>query len=94
MNEAFHTVGAILLHLVRDVSVDVQREGCSGVAEVSLHGFDIVSRLQRRYSVGMPHIVESDIRCANLGNDLFEVVVDRIRITQSLKRSMIKAIIT
>lgn len=53
MNEAFHAVSAILLHLVSDVSIDVQREGCRGVAQVALHSFDIVSCLQCRYSVGM-----------------------------------------
>ena len=78
MNEAFHAVSAILLHLVSDVSIDVQREGCRGVAQVALHSFDIVSCLQCRYSVGMSHIVEPDIRRTDLGNDLFEVVVNRV----------------
>ena len=39
VDEALHAVGALLLHLVGDVAVDVQREGRRGVAQVGLHGF-------------------------------------------------------
>ena len=53
MNKSLHSVGALLLHLVGDVTVDVQREGRSGVAQVGLHGLDVVADLQGGHRVGM-----------------------------------------
>ena len=85
MDKALHTVGALLLHLIRHVSVDVQRERCRGVAEIALYGFDIVSGLQCCYSVGVPHVMETNVRCANLGDNLLEMVVDRIGVQVAAK---------
>ena len=80
MDESLHPVGALLLHLVRNVSVDVQREGRRGVAQVGLHGLDVVADLQGGHCVGVPHVVEADLRRADLFHDLLEVVVDRVGI--------------
>lgn len=80
MNEALHAVGALLLHLVGDVAVDVQREGRRGVAKVGLHGLDVVADLQGGHRVGVPHVVEADLRRADLFHDLLEVVVDSVGI--------------
>ncbi len=65
MNEAFHAVSAILLHLVSDVSIDVQREGCRGVTEVALHGFDVVAVLQGDHRVSVPQVVDPGLRTAD-----------------------------
>ena len=80
VDEALHPVGALLLHLVGDVAVDVQREGRRGVAQVALHGLDVVADLQGGHRVGVPHVVEADLRRADLFHDLLEVIVDRVGI--------------
>ena len=45
MNESLHAVGALFLHLVCHVPVDVQREGRRGVSQVTLNRLHIVSGL-------------------------------------------------
>ena len=80
MDKALHPVGALLLHLVGDMAVDVQCKGRRGVPQVVLHGLDVVADLQGRHRIGMPHIVEAKPRLADLFHDLLEVVVDRIRV--------------
>ena len=37
-----HPVGALALHARRGVRIGAERKGCSGVAQVFLHGFDII----------------------------------------------------
>ena len=78
VDKALHAVGALLLHLVGDMAVDVQGKGRRGVAQVALHGLDVVSDLQGGHRVGMPHIVEAELRRADPFHDLLEVVVDRV----------------
>lgn len=53
-DERLHPIGARLPHFVGAVAVKIQRKGCSGVTQVFLHGFDIVPRAQRVYSIGVP----------------------------------------
>ena len=80
VDEPLHPVGAFLLHLVRDVAVDVQREGRRGVAQVGLYGFDVVADLQGGHRVGMPHVVEADLRRADLFHDLLVEALQGVRI--------------
>ena len=41
LDEALQLDGTLVPHLLADVAVDVQREGCRGVAEVFLEGLDM-----------------------------------------------------
>lgn len=49
-----HPVGAIPLHLVRDVAVDIQGKGRGSVAKVPLDGLHVVTGLERGHREGMP----------------------------------------
>lgn len=42
-----HPVGAVTLHLVRDMAVHIQGEAGCGMAQVPLHRLDVVSGLNR-----------------------------------------------
>ena len=49
-----HSGGAFPLHFVRHIVVDIQGKGGGGVAQVPLHGLDVISGADRRNCVGMP----------------------------------------
>ena len=42
LDKCLHAVGTVLLHLIGDVTINVQSKGCGGMTQVALHGFDIV----------------------------------------------------
>lgn len=43
-NKTLHAVGTFTLHLVGHMAIYVQCEGGSGVAQITLHGLDVISR--------------------------------------------------
>ncbi len=49
-----HAVGALLLHALRDMTVDVERKGSRCVTNIMLDSFDIVAILQGQHSIGVP----------------------------------------
>lgn len=51
-----HPGGAGLLHLVRDVAVHVQRECGGGVAQVPLHGLDVVPGANRGHGIAVTEV--------------------------------------
>ena len=56
---ALHALCAGLLHLVRDVTVDIQRESGGGVTQVALNGFDVVTASDGCDGIRMPKVVEA-----------------------------------
>ena len=77
-NECLHSVGAVLLHLVGNVSVDIQRESRGSVSKVSLYGLYIVPVLERGNGIAVSHIVKTCVRDSHIGGNLFAVRADRI----------------
>lgn len=75
-DEALQLDGALLAHLLADVTVDVQRKGRRGVTEVFLEGFDIHTAFQTDHRVGVPQIVDPGLRRADLRRQPLEAVVD------------------
>lgn len=59
-DETFHAGGAVLLHLLREVAVSVQGEGCRRVTKIALDSFYIITGPNRVHCVGMAQIVEPD----------------------------------
>ena len=49
-----HAFGAVLFHAAGHMSIDVQREGSGVMAQVFLHGLDVIARLQTVHGKGMP----------------------------------------
>ena len=43
---ALHAVGAVLLHLLGYVAVDVKCESCCCMPDIGLHGLDIIAIVQ------------------------------------------------
>lgn len=75
MDETLHSGGTVFLHLVGDVAVNVEGEGCGGVAEVLLHGLDVIARLDGGHGVGMAQVMESGVGRADGGYNAFEFPV-------------------
>ena len=75
LNKLLHTVGAGLFHLLRDVAVNIERKRGSCVPEVFLHGFDVISALDRDNSIGMAQIMKSGFRCPDPLYDALEAII-------------------
>ena len=75
LNKLLHTVGAGLFHLLRDVAVNIERKRSSCMPEIFLHGFDVISALDRNNSIGMAQIMKSGFRCPDPLYDALEAVI-------------------
>ena len=53
-DKTLHAVGTFALHLVSHMAVYVQRKGRCGVAQITLHGLDVVASADRGDCVGVP----------------------------------------
>ena len=71
-----HAGCAGLLHLHRDMTVNVQRERCSSMAQIALYGFDIITGTNGGNGVRMPQIMEPGIGAANGGGKLLAFPID------------------
>ena len=66
LNISLHTAGALLLHLLRDMTVNVQCKSGGVVAQVFLYRFGVIPILQGEGGVGMAQVVDCGVRCAYL----------------------------
>ena len=76
--EGFHSVCAGLFHLLGDVAIHVQREGSGVVAQVALHGFDVIPGPESCHGVAVAEIVEPRVRQTDRSREAFVVVIDRV----------------
>ena len=60
MDQPVHSVGAVPPHLLRNVSVNVQREGRRMMAQVLLHCLDVIPTLKGGHGVAVSQIVEAE----------------------------------
>ena len=60
-DKTLHAVGTFALHLVSHMAVYVQRKGRCGVAQITLHGLDVVASADRGDCVGVTQVVETGI---------------------------------
>ena len=74
-NEALHALGTCGSHVICKVTVDVQSERCRGMAEIALHGFDVISSPDTVNGVGVPQIMDSGGGNFNLIDHAFEAVI-------------------
>ena len=54
LNKLFHPLCAVSLHLLRDVSVNIQRKRSGSVSEVFLHGLNVVAAFDASNRVSVP----------------------------------------
>ena len=71
-----HAGGGFLFHLLRDVSVLIQRKAAGRVSKGFLYSFDIISAPKRSNGVAVPHIVEARFWQADLRCNRFELLDD------------------
>lgn len=69
LNKLFHPLCAVPLHLLRDVSVDIQRKRSGCVSKIFLHGLNVVAALDRGNGESMTQIVEACGRCADVSDN-------------------------
>ena len=68
MDKPFHSIGGLLPHLLGDMTVNVQREAGGGMAQIALHGLDVISAFDGDNCVAVSKIMERDYpnNCVNL----------------------------
>ena len=76
-DKLLHSLCAILFHLFRNMSVNIQRERRSGMAEIFLHGFNVVAAFDTGNCICVAQVVKAGgWRTDSLYNSL-EAVVHR-----------------
>ena len=75
-NEALHALRTGGPHVICEVTIDVQGERRRGMAEIALHGFDVISCPDAVHGVGMPQIMDSGSGDPNLIDHAFEAVIE------------------
>ena len=58
--------------------VDIQSKCCSGMAQIPLDCFDVISGTDCGHRVAVAEVVEAGIRTPNGGGNPFKVAVDRM----------------
>ncbi len=76
LDEGLHPGGASLLHMIRDVAVDIQCESGGGMAQIALHRFNVIPSPDSGNGVGMAKVVEPQGGETNLCGQTFEITVD------------------
>ena len=66
-DKLFHVVGAALFHLLRHMSIDIQRKRRCRVSKVPLHRLDIITGMDRGNCVAVAKIVETSLGHSYLG---------------------------
>ena len=72
LNKLLHSGGTITLHFLSYMTVNIQGECGSGMAQIFLHCFYIVTGLYCSNSIGVPQIMEACFGTADLLHNLFE----------------------
>ena len=77
LNKLFHALGAVPLHLLRDVSVNIQRERSGCVSKIFLHSFNVVAAFDASNRVGVAQVVKTGSRRAYFFHNALEAVIHR-----------------
>ena len=77
LNKLLHSLSAILFHLFRNMSVNIQRESRSGMAEIFLHGFNVVTTFDTGNCVCVAQVVKAGGWRTDFLYDPLEAVVHR-----------------
>ena len=64
LNKLFHPLGAVLLHLLRDVSVNIRRKRSGSVSKIFLHSLNVVAAFDASNRVGVAQVVKTGSRRA------------------------------
>ena len=78
------------LHIVGDVSVDVQRSRRRHMTQHGGEGLDVHAALERQRCVGMARVMEADVRQASLLEQYFQSAVGRVRVHGQLRADRLR----
>ena len=78
MDKPLHPIRTVLPHILREMRVDVQREGRCCMAEVALYAFDIRTGTECGDSVTVAQIMETSIRRTDFLRKLLEAKVSKL----------------
>ena len=74
-NEALHALRTCGSHVICEVTIDVQGERRCGMAEIALHGFNVIASADAVDGVGVPQIMDPGGGNFNLIDRAFEAVI-------------------
>lgn len=74
-----HSRRALVLHLLQDVTVNVESKARRRVTEIRLHRLHVVALLERRHGVCMAQIVKARVGASYLRRSRFEAFERRLR---------------
>ena len=77
LNKLFHPLCAVSLHLLRDMSVNIQRKRSGSVSKVFLHGFNVVAAFDTGNCVCVAQVVKTGSRRAYFFHNALEAVIHR-----------------
>ena len=76
LNEAIHSNRTFFMHLIGDMTINIQGECRGSMAQMFLHRFNIITSTDRGYSKRVAQIVEAGIGSANFCDNLFKFQID------------------
>ena len=59
LDKLLHPLGTVLLHLLRHMAIHVQCESSGGMAEIFLHGFNVVAAFDASNRVSVAQVVKA-----------------------------------
>ena len=65
-----------MLHLIRNMSINIECEGCRGMSEIFLNGFYVVSALDRGHRIGVTKIMKSGVGQPKFLHYTLKTVID------------------
>lgn len=65
LDKCFHAGGAVLFHLICHVAVDIQSKGGGSVAQVPLHGLDVIPGTDCGHGITVSQIMKTGVWAAN-----------------------------
>ena len=77
LDKLLHPLCTVLLHLLRNMSVNIQRESRGGMAEIFLHGFNVVAAFDTGNCVCVTQVVKTGGWRTDFLYDPLEAVVHR-----------------
>ena len=77
LDKLLHPLCAILLHLLRNMAVNIQCESSSGMAEIFLHGFNVVAAFDTGNCICVAQVVKAGGWRTDFLYDSLEAVIHR-----------------
>lgn len=78
-DELLHTVCAFPLHLLGNMTVNVQRKGRCRMAQVALYRLNVIPAFYRSHGIRVAEVMKTGVGTANRGSYFLERLIDHMR---------------